>query len=485
MEIVFALILSLYVISALALIPYPLNLLFLTFKSKNYKSSPPKSYYSDTNLPTVAIHLPIYNEQQVLFTTLTDLLNLDYPADKLTIMILDDSTDETTDMLDSFLTTPTKFKVEVLHRNNRTGYKAGALASATIQTSAEFIAIFDADCKVQPNFLRETIHYFTDENVGAVQTRWEHSNLHYSIFTLAMSVGLDGHFLTEKLGQMKTNSFLAFNGTGGIWRKQSILDAGNWRGKTLAEDLDLAYRSQLQGKSIIYLPQITVLQEIAPSLSLWGIQQTRWSRGFSQNFRLHFRNVLSKNNSRNRFQSAILLTAYMLPFFLLVNIVTSSLLLFFSDYFKIYFYIQIFNLSLVVVSVSGLIAYSAAILRANRPFWHLIFIPFFLFWGTSLIIRIFFGVLAGFFKFGGEFKRTPKFDLFKDQNKTVNIRVKMPLDAIVFIECIFLVFTVITVIKSVELGPQMIFATIFYIYVLLSLLLMFISNIRHNLGSIH
>ena len=473
----------LYIISCLALVPYPLNLLYLTLKSRNYKTPEISSYYSFSELPTVAIHLPIYNEKDVILTTLENLLNLDYPENKLIIMILDDSTDETSSLIDEFLKNTKKFQIDVVRRSHRNEFKAGALAEATQKTSAEFIAIFDADCKVSPDFLMKTIHYFKDEKIGAVQTRWEHSNLHYSLFTLAMSVGLDGHFLTEKLGQMSTNSFVAFNGTGGLWRKASILEAGNWRGKTLAEDLDLAYRAQLQGKSIVYIPEVAVLQEIAPSLSLWGIQQTRWSRGFSQNIRLHFTDVFTKNHFKNRFQSAILLTAYLIPFFLLINIISSSLLFFSPNFLSINPYFQILNLSLGIVSISGLIVYSIAIIRAKRPIWHIFLIPLFLFWGTSLLIRIFFGILAGFVKFGGEFKRTPKFDLFRDQNKKVNTRVKMPIDTIVFIELLFLVYLGIVVYKPLALGIQMIFATFFFIFVFISMLFMVTSNITHFIGS--
>ena len=428
--------------------------------------------------------LSIYNEQKVIETTLDSILSLDYPASKLTVMILDDSTDETSSIIDQYLASHLiSCKVEILRRSNRSGYKAGALAEATLKTSSDLIAIFDADCKVPTSFLRETIHYFSDPSISAIQTRWEHSNLHYSLFTLAMSVGLDGHFLVEKTGRIRTNGFIAFNGTGGVWRKDAILQAGNWSARTLAEDLDLAFRSQLQSNSILYLPHVTVLQEIAPTLTLWGIQQTRWSRGFTQNLRLHLRDVLTKDHSKNRFQGAIQLTAYLVPFFLLLNILSSSTLLFFSDYTSIQTFLIILNTSLAIVSISGLIIYSVAIIRAGRPIWHILLIPLFLFWGTSLIIRIFFGVLQGFIYYGGEFIRTPKFDLFKTSSNKITTRVKMPLDATIFIESIFLLFIGLTLIKTVELGFQMIFATFFYLYIFFSMLLMFISNVSHFLGS--
>ncbi len=480
----FFLVLLVYIISSLCLIPYPINLVYLAFKSRKWHNPVPKSFYSEENLPTVAIHLPIYNERKVILTTLDSLLALDYPPEKLTLMLLDDSTDETSTIIDEYLASrPYSCNIEIIRRTDREGYKAGALAEATLKTSAELIAIFDADCKVPSNFLRDTVHYFSDPEISAIQTRWEHSNLHYSLFTLAMSVGLDGHFLIEKEGRIITNGFVAFNGTGGMWRRSSIIEAGNWTGRTLAEDLDIAFRSQLQSKTVQYVPQVTVLQEIAPTLTLWGIQQTRWSRGFAQNIRLHFKDVLTRTHGKNRFQGAIQLTAYLVPFFLLLNIIFGALLLFSPDYTTISSFLIVLNISLAVVSISGLIVYSIAIRRAGRPFWHVILIPLFLFWGTSLLVRIFFGVVQGFFRYGGEFKRTPKFDLYKEESKKSYTRIKMPIDATVFIEFIFLLFIGIATIKTIELGFQMILGTFFYLYVFLSMLLMFVSNITHYISS--
>lgn len=480
----FFVVLLVYIVSALGLIPYPLNLVYLALKSKNFQNPIPKFIFKDEDFPTVAIHLPIYNEQKVILTTLDSLITLDYPADKLTLMLLDDSTDETSSIIDEYVANhQISCKIEIIRRENRSGYKAGALAEATLKTDSEFIAIFDADCKVPPMFLRQAIHYFSDASINAIQTRWEHSNLHYSLFTLAMSVGLDGHFLVEKEGRIKTNGFIAFNGTGGIWRKKAILEAGNWTAQTLAEDLDLAFRSQLQSHSIQYLPHVTVQQEIAPTLTLWGIQQTRWSRGFAQNIRLHFKDVLTKKHDKNRFQGAIQLTAYLVPFFLLLNILSGATLLFSPDYTAISSLLIVLNISLAVVSISGLIVYTIAIRRAGRPLWHIILIPLFLFWGTSLLIRIFFGVVEGFFRYGGEFKRTPKFDLYKDEAKTTYTKIKMPIDATVFIEFIFLLFIGVAIVKTLLIGFQMILATFFYVYVFLSMLLMFVSNINHYLGS--
>ena len=473
-----------YILSSLSLIPYPINLVYLAFKSRKWRNPIPKSIFTEENLPTVAIHLPVYNEQKVILTTLDSLLALDYPADKLTLMLLDDSTDETSAIIDQYLADHQySCTIEILRRGNREGYKAGALAEATLKTSAEFIAIFDADCKVPANFFRDTIHFFSDSSISAIQTRWEHSNLHYSLFTLAMSVGLDGHFLIEKEGRIRSNGFIAFNGTGGIWRRSSIIKAGNWSGRTLAEDLDIAFRSQLQSQKIQYVPQVTVLQEIAPTLTLWGIQQTRWSRGFAQNIRLHFKDVVTKKHSKSRFQGAIQLTAYLVPFFLFLNIIFGALLLFSPDYTSISSFLIVLNVSLAVVSISGLIVYSIAIRRAGRPLWHVILIPLFLFWGTSLLVRIFFGVVQGFLHYGGEFKRTPKFDLYQEESKKSYTRIKMPIDATVFIEFIFLLFIGVAIIKTVELGFQMILGTFFYSYVFLSMSLMFISNISHYFSS--
>lgn len=484
MDYIFLIFLLFYIVSSLLLLPYPINLVYLAFKSRNYKDLPPKSFFKEVDLPTVALQIPVYNEPNVIHSTLKNILDIDYPRDKLFVTILDDSTDATSYLIDEFLGTETSdFQITVKRRKNRTGYKAGALHQATLDTQAEFIAIFDADCKIPSNFLRNTVHYFTDESIGAIQTRWNHTNMKFSLFTLAMSIGLDGHFNVEKLGRMKTNGFIAFNGTGGIWRRSAILEAGNWSSKTLAEDLDIAFRYQFIGKNVHYLYDVTVQQEIAPTLKLWGIQQTRWSRGFAQNLRLHMSKVLTGVHRKNRFQGAIQLTAYLVPFFLLINIVSSASLLFFKDFSSYSDFLVIFNIGLTGVSISGLLVYSVAIKRAHRPLWHILLIPLFLFWGLSLIIRIFIGVLQGFVRFGGEFKRTPKFDLDNNHQVQTKTKIKMPLDATVFIELIFLLFIGLAVFKTLEIGPVMILGTIFYIYVFLSLFLMFASSITHYLAS--
>jgi cellulose synthase/poly-beta-1,6-N-acetylglucosamine synthase-like glycosyltransferase len=449
------------------------------------KKIEPLAIFSTDELPTVAIHIPIFNEKHVILSTLNSLSKINYPTDKLIIMLLDDSNDETSQIIDEFLKNSTSAKkFQVIRRLSRSGFKAGALAEATLSTTAQFIALFDADCKVPSNFLLDSIHYFKDnESLAAIQTRWKHMNSKFSLFTRAMSIGLDGHFFIEKPGRMSTNGFIAFNGTGGIWRTQAILNAGNWSSKTLAEDLDLAYRTQLMGNSILYLNHISVYQEIAPSIKLWGIQQTRWSRGFAQNLRLYLRKTLFGSHSKSRFQGTIQLTAYLIPFFLLINIISSSFLLFFDDYSSIAFLLSILNLSLAVVSVSGFIVYSIAIFRAKRPWWEIVLIPFFLFWGLSLLIRIFFGVLQGFISYGGNFIRTPKFDLQDSKGKQFISKSKMPFDSLLFIEIIFLLFMGLSIINTIELGSQFIFTSLFYFYIFLSVFTMIFSNLTHAIIS--
>jgi len=201
MNLVLSFILGLNIISALIIIPYPVNLLFLALSSKNWKDPTSKNYYQNSELPHVTIQLPIYNEPKIISTTLTNIGNIKYPLDRLKIQILDDSTDETSVRIDELSEKLMKngFLVDVIRRSSRDGFKAGALSNGLKKDNSEFVAIFDSDFNINPDFLINTIHYFkNNKNLGAVQSRWGHNNLNFSLFTRSMSIGLDFHFLVEK-----------------------------------------------------------------------------------------------------------------------------------------------------------------------------------------------------------------------------------------------------------------------------------------------
>ena len=222
--------------------------------------------------------------------------------------------------------------VEIVRRVKRVHYKAGALKKGLESINSELIAIFDADFIVDANFLMETVHFFLNDSIAAVQARWDYTNLNLSLFTLTMSIGFDGHFFIEKPGRIRTSSFISFNGSGGIWRKNIIQQCGGWSARTIAEDLDLAYRAQIKGYGIIYLSNLSSKQEIPPTLRSWIIQQSRWSQGFSQNLRLHAKAVIGNKVGKSKIQSIFQLTIYFIPVLIVLNLITSSFLVYFEEF---------------------------------------------------------------------------------------------------------------------------------------------------------
>lgn len=254
-----------------------LSLLILYFRNRDKKYIP----LTEFELPLVTIQLPLYNERYVIERLLNAISLIDYPKEKLEIQILDDSTDDSS----SICTTKREelqkagFNVQYLHRNNRLGYKAGALEEGLLKARGEYIAIFDADFIPQPDFLMRTIPYFTTEQTGLVQTRWGHINASKSWLTRVQELGLNGHFLIDQEGRNKSGMFMSFNGTAGVWRKSCIIDAGGWQFDTLTEDLDLSYRAQMKGWQLRYCPEIVTPAELPFLLSAVQTQQFRWIKG--------------------------------------------------------------------------------------------------------------------------------------------------------------------------------------------------------------
>lgn len=265
-------ILSLFGSSGFIMIYY-----YFRHRSKKVEEPPVLNKY-----PDVTIQLPIYNEVYVVNRLIDAVCRIDYPREKMEVQILDDSTDETTDVVRSLTAKYREvgFDIKHLHRTSRQGYKAGALREGLKTARGEFVAIFDADFIPKPDFLKKTLPYFfLDPKTGMVQTRWEHLNGDYSLLTRAQAIALDAHFAIEQNVRNRAGLFINFNGTGGIWRKSCILDAGNWQADTLTEDLDLSYRAQLRGWKFIYLNNITSPAELPSEINALKMQQFRWTKG--------------------------------------------------------------------------------------------------------------------------------------------------------------------------------------------------------------
>ncbi|MFB6352237.1 MAG: glycosyltransferase [Bradymonadaceae bacterium] len=244
----------------------------------------PMARFDEDQLPQVTVQLPLYNERYVVERLIEAVCDLDYPREKLQIQVLDDSTDDTTRIARELVDEKRQqgIDIEVIHRENRTGYKAGALQEGLQSATGDFVAVFDADFVPQPDFLRETIHHFTDPGLGMVQARWQFFNREYSLLTRAQAILLDGHFVLEHTARNRSGRFFNFNGTAGIWRRTAIEEAGGWEHDTLTEDLDLSYRAQLDGWNFRFLRDLAAPSELPVEMNAFKSQQHRWAKGSIQ-----------------------------------------------------------------------------------------------------------------------------------------------------------------------------------------------------------
>ncbi|CAI8007128.1 Xyloglucan glycosyltransferase 4 [Geodia barretti] len=238
--------------------------------------------------PAVLIQLPVFNERYVVERLIRAVAALDYPRSRLSVQVLDDSTDDTGTIADRVVAECAAAGLDIcrIHRTDRRGFKAGALQVGLDASDAPFVVIFDADFVPKPDFLQEALPYLLgDERTGLVQARWDHLNRDYSLLTDVQAILLDGHFMTEHGGRHVSGCFFNFNGTAGIWRRAAIEDAGGWEGDTLTEDLDLSYRAQLRGWRFVFVPEIAAPAELPVSMNAFKAQQRRWAQGSLQTAR--------------------------------------------------------------------------------------------------------------------------------------------------------------------------------------------------------
>ncbi|MGY5150891.1 MAG: cellulose synthase family protein [Candidatus Nitrosopumilus sp. bin_6a] len=272
---------DLFIFSAIIITAYTVNFYYLAFLSRKRKEVPTTI---DWGTPSVTIQLPIYNEKYVAKRLVDSVCNLDYPKDKMRIMVCDDSDDDTVELLRDVVDDYKKqgFQIEHVRRGTRKGYKAGALKHAMKTTDTELVAIFDADFIPPTWFLKKAIPHFSKSNIGLVQCRWGHVNENYSTITQVQALSLDFHFLVEQKAKSNSHLFMNFNGTAGIWRRRCIENAGGWHTATLVEDLDLSYRAQMKGWKCVFLPDIVVDAELPAQMNAAKRQQFRWAKGSIQ-----------------------------------------------------------------------------------------------------------------------------------------------------------------------------------------------------------
>ena len=275
------LVFDLFIICAILITAYTCNFYYLVFLANKRNRILPTV---DLGTPSVTIQLPIYNEKYVAKRLVDSVCNLDYPKDQMNIMVLDDSDDDTVDLLEKTVKyyKTQGFQIEHIRRGTRKGYKAGALKHAMQITDSEFVAIFDADFIPPTWFLKRAIPHFSKPNIGLIQCRWGHVNENYSTITQVQALSIDFHMLIEQKAKSNSHLFMNFNGTAGIWKRDCIEDAGGWHTATLVEDLDLSYRAQMKGWKCVFLPDIVVDAELPAQMNAAKRQQFRWAKGSIQ-----------------------------------------------------------------------------------------------------------------------------------------------------------------------------------------------------------
>ncbi len=322
------LVFDLFIISAIIITAYTVNFYYLAFISRTRKEAHPTV---DWGTPSVTIQLPIYNEKYVAKRLVDAVCNLDYPQDKLRIMVCDDSDDDTVELLQGVVDDYKKqgFQIEHIRRGTRKGYKAGALKHAMQTTDTDLVVIFDADFIPPEWFLKRAIPHFSKSNIGLVQCRWGHVNENYSTITQVQALSIDFHFLIEQKAKSNSHLFMNFNGTAGIWRRECIEDAGGWHTATLVEDLDLSYRAQMKGWKCLFLPDIVVDAELPAQINGAKRQQFRWAKGSIQcAIKLLFDIGLKRNvGIEAKIQAFIQLTRHIVYPLVLIQFLTLPILL--------------------------------------------------------------------------------------------------------------------------------------------------------------
>lgn len=370
--------------------------------------------------PVVTIQLPVYNEMYVIERLIDSVAKFNYPIDKLEIQVLDDSTDETVEIIAKKVKEWQEKGLDIkqVNRTERIGFKAGALDYGMKECKGEYIAIFDADFVPTPDFLIETIPYFQDQKIGVVQTRWEHINKEYSLLTRLQAFALDAHFSVEQGGRNFAGHFINFNGTAGVWRKQAIIDGGGWKADTLTEDLDLSYRAQLKGWKFIFKEEIGAPAELPAEMNALKAQQFRWTKGAAECTVKNLNKVMKHKNYS--FWTKINAIFHLMNSFLFIAIFSIAMLslpLFIlkQSHLELQPFFKLATISLFSFAVIGILYFTSFSKSYNNKavaFIHFMYyFPLFLSFSMGLSLHNSLAVLEGYAGKKSPFVRTPKFSL--------------------------------------------------------------------------
>lgn len=431
--------------------------------------------------PLVTIQLPLFNEMYVVERLINSVCEIDYPKNKLEIQVLDDSTDETVKITARAVEQKKNEGFDIIHvrRTNREGFKAGALKEGLKTAKGEYIAIFDADFIPDKNFLRKTLSFFTDENIGLVQTRWEHLNGDFSLLTKAQALALDGHFVIEQSVRNKAGFFINFNGTGGVWRKECIEDAGNWHADTLTEDLDLSYRAQLNGWRFVYLKDFTSPAELPSEINALKSQQFRWTKGAIETAKKILPLVWKSDvPMRVKLQSTFHLTNNIVFPFILLAAILNVPLIFIKNSGSHELYFAVMSLFVLAFISSFLFyLYSQKDVRAD---WRkkIVLFPLFMAGSMGFAVNNSRAVMEGLLSRKSEFVRTPKFKLENEKDSWVGKRyTNRKIGLSVYVELIMAIYCLVGIGSSIYFAE--IAALPFQILFFLGFSFVSLTSIKH------
>ncbi len=440
----------LYLLCAFILALYGFNLLLLLFLYWRHKGEeiplPPM-----TEFPEVTVQLPIFNEVYVVERLIEAVANLSYPKERLQIQVLDDSTDETTQLA---LRKVQQYRaqgvdIELLHREERAGYKAGALREGLKRARGEFVAIFDADFVPQPDFLLKTIpHFLPRPRLGFVQARWGHTNADYSLLTMAQAIALDGHFVVEQTARQRSGLFMNFNGTAGVWRRRCIEESGGWQDDTLSEDMDLSYRAQLAGWEALYLPQVVSPAEIPPQIQAFKRQQHRWAKGTIQcALKLGPALLTSPFPLFKRVQGFLHLVGYAThPLMIFLLLLLLPLLLLGQPFQPHLTYLGLASIGPPAFYLVGQLALYPDWWRRFSRF------PLLILLGTGIALNNGLAVLEALLGRKGDFQRTPKFNIEGRNGRWEDKGYLLPFDRVALGEALLALYALVTMVVAIVKG---------------------------------
>ena len=442
-----------YFVSLFILFVFGCHGFIMMYYHNKYRNVKHKSKAVNDFNSFVTIQLPLYNELYVVERLINAVCEIEYPKDKLEIQVLDDSTDETTSITEKIIREKQLLGFDIVHirRGTREGFKAGALKEGLKTAKGEYIAIFDADFIPHKDFLKKTLSFFSDEKVGMVQTRWEHINGDYSILTKAQALALDGHFVIEQTVRNKAGFFINFNGTGGIWKRDCIEDAGNWHADTLTEDLDLSYRAQLNGWHFVFLPDFTSPAELPSEINALKTQQFRWTKGAIETAKKILPLVWkSKIPLRVKLQSTFHLTNNLVFPFILLAAILNVPLIFIKNSGSHEAYFAILSL-FVLAFVSSFLFYLYS-QKDIRTDWRkkIVLFPLFMAGSMGFAVNNSRAVIEGLLNRKSEFVRTPKFKVVSERDTWMGKRyLSKKLGFSVYVEAIMAVYCLVGIASSI------------------------------------